>query len=80
MQDLAPLRQEGTDIGTSVHGACENVWVLMRRLRLVDQTPEDSGQCHRFFHSPPRRSWRKSLEVEGEVMLDRGTRLHRLNL
>jgi hypothetical protein len=50
------------------------------RLRLVDQTAEDAGKCHSFLHSPTRRGRRKSLQVEGKVVLDRGAGLYRLYL
>lgn len=80
MQNLTPLRQEGTDIGTSIHRPREHVWVLVRRLRLVDEPTENASQRYSFFYSPTRRSWRKSLQVEGEVVLDRGTGLYRLDL
>lgn len=80
VQNLTPLRQEGTDIGTGIHGPRQNVRVLVRGLRLVDKTAEDAGERHSFLHSPTRRGWRESLQVEGEVVLDRGAGLHRLDL
>lgn len=47
-------------------------------LRFADQTSEDSSQGDRLFHGPPGRGWCEGLEVEGQVVLDRGGRLHRL--
>jgi hypothetical protein len=40
VKHLAALRQEGTNIGASVHGAGENIRVLVGRLRLADESFE----------------------------------------
>lgn len=70
VEDLAALRQEGANIRSCVHGASQDFGMLMRGLRLADQTSEDSGQRDGFFHGPPRRRRRQCLQMERKIVLD----------
>lgn len=54
--------------------------MLIRRLGLPDQTAENTSEGDSFVHSPARRSGGERLEMEGQVVLDGSTRLHRLDL
>ena len=38
VEDLTPLRQEGPNIGTSIHGPGQHVRVLLAGLRLADKS------------------------------------------
>lgn len=80
VQDLAALSEESPNIGTSVHWASEHIRVLVSRLRLADETTEDSSKRNGLFHGTTGRCWRKSLEVEGQVVLDRRRGLNWLDL
>jgi hypothetical protein len=80
VEDLAALRQEGSHVCASVHGASEDIGVLMGRLRLADQTAEDSCKSDGLLHGTARRGGGQGLQVEGQVVLDRGRRLNGLNL
>jgi hypothetical protein len=80
VKNLAALRQEGANISTGIHGSGEDIWVLMGWLRLADQTTEHSGQCDGLLHSSAWRSWRQGLQVEGQVVLDRGAGLDGFDL
>ena len=80
MQHLAPFREEGPNIGSSVHRAGQNVRVLVGGLRLPNQPTEDAGESDRLLHSPTGRGRGEGLQVEGQVMLDGSARLDRLNL
>lgn len=79
VKDLAALRQERTNISARIHWACQDVGVIRNRLGLPDQTSQDAGQCNCFLHRTTRGSWRKGLQVEGQVVLDGRTRLDRLD-
>ena len=46
----------------------------------MDQATEDAGQRDGLLHRPTWRGRGEGLKVEGEVMLDRSTRLDRLDL
>lgn len=80
VQNLAALRQESTNIGTSVHRPSQDVGVFVGRLRLANEAAENTSQSDSFLHGAARRSRSKRLQVEREIVLDRGARLHRLNL
>lgn len=76
VQDLAAFSQEGTHISPGIHGPGQDLWVLMRGLGFADQAPEDAGQSDGLFHGPARRRRSQRLQMEGQVVLDRGRRLH----
>lgn len=80
VQNLAAFRQEGPDVGMGIHGTGQDLGVFLRRLGLADQTPQDASESNRFLHSTARRSGGQGLQVEGQVVLDRGGRLDGLNL
>lgn len=80
VQNLAALRKESADVGAGIHGPSEHIRMLMRRLRLPDQTTEHAGESYSFLHSTARRRRRQGLQVEGQVVLDGGTGLDGLNL
>ena len=72
VEHLATLFQESIDIGTSIHGASQDLRVLTRRQCLPDETSQHSGQCDCLFHGPTGGGRRKSLQMEGEIVLDWG--------
>lgn len=80
VKNLAALSQEGPDVGVSIHGAGQDLGVLVRRLRLADQAPEHTGQSDRFLHGTARGGGGQGLEVEGKVVLDGSGRLDGLDL
>lgn len=80
MQDLAALGKEGSHVSASIHRPGENIRVLMSRLRLALQTSQHPSECDGFFHGSTGRSRSQSLEVKRQVVLDRCTGLHRLDL
>jgi hypothetical protein len=79
MQDLAALGQEGSNVCAGVHRAGKNIRMLVRGLRLVNQSTQNASKSHSFFHGSTRRSWRQGLEVERQVVLDRCARLDGLH-
>ena len=80
MEDLAALRQESTHVGAGVHGTGENIRMLVRGLRLADQTAENSRKSDSLLHGTTGRGGSQSLQVEGQVVLDGSRRLDGLNL
>lgn len=80
VEDLASFREEGTDVGSGVHWTSENVWMLMRRLGLANETTENTGKGDSLLHRPTGRSWGESLQVERKVVLDGSTGLDWLDL
>jgi hypothetical protein len=80
VQDFAALRQEGAHVGTGIHGTGENVGVLVGRLRLANQTTENSSQSDGLLHGTAGRGGSQGLQVEGKVVLDGSRRLDRLDL
>lgn len=80
VQDLATLGKESADIGAGIHGPGEHIGVLMGRLGLADQAAEHASERHGFLHGTAGRRRGQSLQVEGEVVLDGGARLHSFNL
>jgi hypothetical protein len=80
VEDLAALRQEGSHVCAGVHGAGEDIGVLVGRLGLADQTAENSCKSDGLLHGTTRRGGSQGLQVEGQVVLDRGRRLNGLNL
>lgn len=79
MEDLTPFRKESPDVGTSIHGLAENTRVLVGWLGLFDQAPQHTSESHSLVHGAARGGRGQCLEVEGEVVLDRGTILDRLD-
>ena len=79
VEHLAALSKKGSDVGAGVHGTSEDVGVFLRGLRLADQATEDSGKRDSLLHGAAWRSWGKSLQVKGEIVLDGGRRLHGLD-
>lgn len=75
VEDLATLAKEGPDVSAGIHGTGEHVGVLVCRLGLADETTKDPSKRHCFFHSAAWRSRGKSLQVEGQVVLDGRRRL-----
>lgn len=80
VKDLATLRQESTHICAGVHGAGEDIGVLVGGLRLADQTAKDSCKSDSLLHGTTRRGGSQSLQVERQVVLDGSRGLDRLNL
>lgn len=64
VQNLASLRQKGAYVGTSIHGASENIGMVLGRLRFPDQAAKNSSQCHGLFHCATRRGRGQSLQME----------------
>lgn len=54
--------------------------MLIRRLGLADQAAENTSEGDSFVHGSAGRSRGEGLEMEGQVVLDGSTRLHRLDL
>lgn len=79
VENFAAFGQEGTNIGPGIHGTSQDFGVLMRGLRLANQTPEDSSQSDGFFHRTSGRRGSQGLEVERKVVLDGCGRLDGLN-
>lgn len=80
VQDLAPLREECSDIRPGIHWSGQHIRVILGGLRLADQTTKNAGQGDGFLHGATGRSGSQSLQVERQVVLDGRTRLHRLHL
>lgn len=80
MKDFAPFRKKSTNIGSCIHGSGENIGVLLRGLRLANQTTENSRERDSFLHSAARRRWSEGLKMKGQIMFDRSARLDGLNL
>ena len=80
VQNLASLGKEGANIGACIHGTGQNVGVLLRGLRLANEASKDSRESNSLFHCSSRRGRGKSLQVEGQVVLDGSTSLNRLDL
>lgn len=80
VKNLATLRQERTNIGSGVHGASQDLGMLVSWLRFTDQTLENASKCDSLFHRPARRGRSKSLEVERKIVLDRRGRLDGFDL
>lgn len=80
VQNLAALRQESTNISTGIHGAGKHVRMFMSRLGLANQAAQDTSKGDSFLHGTARRRRGKSLQVEGQVVLDRGAALDSLHL
>lgn len=80
VKDLATLSKEGPDIGVSIHGASENLGVLVRWLGLADQAPQHTGQGDGLLHSATGGGGCQCLQVEGQVVLDGGGGLNGFNL
>jgi hypothetical protein len=79
VKNLAPLREKSSNIGPGIHGPSQDIGMLLGRLRLTNQPPEDSGKSDSLFHCTSWRGRSKSLEVEWKVVLNRSTRLNGLN-
>lgn len=79
VQHFAPLGQEGTNVRSRIHGAGQDLGVLVRGLRLANQAAEDAGQRNGFLHGPSWRCWGERLQVEGEVVFDGGGGLDGFN-
>jgi hypothetical protein len=80
VQDLAPLREERPDIRPGIHGPGQNVGVIVRRLRLANQTAENSSQGDGLFHGTAGRGGSQSLEMERQIVFNRSAGLHWLDL
>lgn len=80
MEHLAAFGEESTDIGPRIHWASEDFGMFVSRLRLANETFENTRQSNGFLHSSSRRCWGKCLQVEGQVVFDRGRRLNRFHL
>jgi hypothetical protein len=70
VENLAALRQEGTDISTGIHWSGEDVRVLMWWLGLSNKATQNSSECDSLLHGAPWRRWCQSLKVEWQIMLD----------
>lgn len=80
VKDLATLRQESTHVCAGIHGAGQDIGVLVGRLRLADQTAKDSCKGDGLLHGTTRRGGSQSLQVERQVVLDGSRGLDGLNL
>lgn len=80
VQDLAPLRKECSDICPRIHWPSQHIRVILRGLRLADQTAKNAGQGNGLLHGATGRSGSQSLQVERQVVLNGRTRLYRLHL
>lgn len=80
VQDLAALSQEGTDVGPGIHRTGKNLGVLVRGLRLADQTAEDTGEGDGLLHGAAGGSGSQSLQVERQIVFDRSGGLNGFNL
>lgn len=72
VKNLTPFGKESPDICVGIHRTGQNLGVLVRRLRLADETPQDPSESNGLVHSTTRRGGRQCLQVEGEVVLDGG--------
>lgn len=72
MKHLATFRKEGSDVGTSVHGTGQDVRVVVERLGLANQASENTGKCDSFLNCTSGRRGSQGLQVEWQVVLDRG--------
>lgn len=72
MQHLAPLSQESTNVRSRIHGAGQDLGMLMWGLGLADQAAEDAGQRNGFLHGPAWRRGGQRLQMEREVVFDGG--------
>lgn len=80
VQNLAPLRKERSDICPGIHWPSQDIRVILRGLRLADQTTQNAGQGDGLLHGATGRGGSQSLQMERQVVLDGRTRLHRLHL
>lgn len=80
VQDLATLREKGAHVGAGIHGPGEDVRVFVRGLGLANQAAEDAGQRDGLLHGATGAGGGQGLEMKGQIVLDGGTRLHRLDL
>jgi hypothetical protein len=79
VKDLATFGEESTNVSASIHGARENLGMLMRRLRLADESFENASQGDGFLHCAAGRGRGESLQVERQVVFDRGRGLYGLD-
>lgn len=70
MEDLAALRQEGTNVGAGIHRPGEDLGVLVRGLGFADEPAEDAGQGDGLVHGASGGGGGQGLQVEGKVVLD----------
>jgi hypothetical protein len=56
VEDLAALREEGSDISVRIHRLGQHVRVFLGRLALADEASKDAGQGNSFFHRAAGRS------------------------
>jgi hypothetical protein len=61
VKHLAPLREEGSHIGSGIHGSSQYVGMLLGRLRLADQTTKNTGEGNGLLHRSTGRGGGKSL-------------------
>lgn len=80
VKNFASLGKKGTNIGSGVHWASQNVGVLLRGLRLANEAAKNSSEGDGLLHGTARRGRGQSLQVKGEVVLDGGAGLNRLDL
>jgi hypothetical protein len=72
MENLTSLLEKSVHIGSCIHGASQDLRVLMCGLRLADETSKNPLQGDCLFESTARRGRRQCLQVKGQVVLDRG--------
>ena len=80
VQNLAALRQESANVSTGIHRPGKHIRMLMSGLRLANQAAQDTGKGDSFLHSTARRRRSKSLQMEGQVVLDGSAALDSLHL
>ena len=80
VKDLATFGEERSNVGTSVHRAGEHVGVLVSWLGFSDQTAENSSKRDGLFHGPSRRGRSESLQMKGQIVLDRSRCLYGFHL
>lgn len=79
MKDLTPFREKGPNVSSGIHRSGEDIRMVLRWLRLVDQSPQNPCQCDSFLHRATRGRRRQRLEMKGQVMFYRSRGLNGFN-
>ncbi len=79
VEDFATFFQESIYISSGIHGASQDIRMLVNGLRLPNKTSQNPGKRNCLFHGTTRGGRRQRLQVEGQVVLDWCRRLHRFH-